>query len=86
LGSGEVWAELAGGEGVQFAEALGEFGGGYAALAAESAQKIVGGGFSFLRVAFGAAGDEIAVGIFAPASQPMTWSRQRVRGVSSVKQ
>jgi hypothetical protein len=66
---GKSWAELAGGEGVQFAEALGEFGGGYAALAAEGAEKIIGGGLSFLRVAFGAAGDEVAVGILSPASQ-----------------
>lgn len=63
------WAELAGGEGVQLAKAIGEFGGGYAALAAEGAEKILGGGLSFLRVAFDAAGNEVAVGIFPPASQ-----------------
>ena len=52
--------ELAGGEG---AEAGGEFGGGQAALAVEAAEKIGDGGFPFLRVAFHAAGDQVAVGI-----------------------
>jgi hypothetical protein len=60
---------LAGGKGVQFAEALGKFGRGYAALTAEGAEKILGGGFSFLGVAFGAAGNEVTVGILSPASQ-----------------
>jgi len=54
-------AELAGGEGVEGAEAGGEFGGGQAALAVEAAEKI-GGGFPFLGVAFHAAGDQVAVG------------------------
>src|SRR6267142_3178229 len=56
-------AELAGGEGVEGAEAGGEFGGGQAALTVEAAEKIVGGLFSFLGVAFHAARDQIAVGI-----------------------
>src|SRR5260370_36965501 len=56
-------AELAGGEGVEVAEADGEFGGGQAALAVEAAEKIGGGGFPFLGVAFHTAGDQVAVGI-----------------------
>src|SRR6267142_230983 len=59
--------ELAGGEGVEGAEAGGEFGGGQAALAVEAAEKIVGRLFSFLGVAFHATGDQVAVGI---APQP----------------
>jgi hypothetical protein len=62
-GRDEDWAELAGGEGFQGAEAGFEFGGGYAALAVEAAEKIFGGRLPLLRVAFGAAGNEIAVGI-----------------------
>src|SRR6266404_6697943 len=60
-------AKLARGEGVEGAEADGEFGGGQAALAVEAAEKIVGGLFPFLGVAFHAAGDQVAVGI---APQP----------------
>src|SRR5882724_4142327 len=56
--------ELAGGEG---AEAGGKFGGGQVALAVEAAEKIVGRLFSFLGIAFHAAGDQVAVGI---APQP----------------
>jgi len=56
-------AELAGGEGVEGAEAGGEFGGGQAALAVEAAEKIIGGLFPFLSVAFHAAGDQVAVGV-----------------------
>ena len=66
-GRGENGAELAGSEGFQGAQAAFEFGGGYAAQAIEGAQKIFGGGCSLLRVAFDAAGNEIAVGI-APAA------------------
>jgi hypothetical protein len=61
--SGQGRAELAGGEGVEGAEAGGEFGSGEAALAVEAAEKIGGGGFPFLRVAFHATGDQVAVGI-----------------------
>ncbi len=64
-GRGENGAELAGSEGFQGAQAAFEFGGGYAAQAIEGAQKIFGGGCSLLRVAFDAAGNEIAVGIAA---------------------
>src|SRR5882724_10196850 len=60
-------AEFAGGEGVEGAEAGGEFGGSQAAVAIEAAEKIVGRLLSLLRVAFHAAGDEVAVGI---AAQP----------------
>jgi hypothetical protein len=60
---------LAGGEQIHSAEAVGKFGGGYAALAAEGAQKIFRCGFSFLGIAFGAAGNEVAVGIAAPAGK-----------------
>jgi hypothetical protein len=41
-------AELAGGEGVEGAEARGKFGGGQAALAVERTEKILGGAFPFL--------------------------------------
>src|SRR5258708_15216108 len=60
-------AELAGGEGVEGAEAGGEFGGGEAALAVEAAEKIIGRFFPFLGVAFHAAGDQISGRIAAPA-------------------
>ena len=69
LRSGEHGTEVARGEDVQSAEAVGKFGGGYAALAAEGAEKIVGGGFAFLSVALGAAGDEVAVGILSSAGE-----------------
>ncbi len=48
--------QLARGEGVQGAEASGEFGGVQVALAVQSAEKIVRWLFSFLGVAFHAAG------------------------------
>jgi len=66
-GRGENGAELAGGEGFQGAQAGIEFGRGQAAQAIEGAQKIFGGAFPLLRVAFDAAGNEIAVGIAASA-------------------
>ena len=66
-GRGEKGAELAGSERVQGAKAGVEFAGGQAALAKKAAQKIFGGRFSLLRVAFDAAGNEIAVGIAASA-------------------
>jgi hypothetical protein len=53
------------GQGVQGAEAGCEFDRRQAALAVEPAEKIPGGAFPFLRVAFRAAGNEIAVGIAA---------------------
>jgi hypothetical protein len=59
--------ELAGGEGVEGAEAAGEFAGVQVAFAVEAAEKIVGGLFSFLRVASYATRDQVAVGI---APQP----------------
>src|SRR5260370_21095535 len=43
-------AELAGGEGVEGAEAGGEFGGGEAALAVQAAEEIIGRFFPFLGV------------------------------------
>jgi hypothetical protein len=52
-------AELAGGEGVEGAEAIGEFGGGQALLAVEAAEKIAGGPFALLRIALDAARDEV---------------------------
>jgi len=66
-GRGENGAELAGGEGFQGAQAGFEFGRGQAAQAIEGPQKILGGAFSLLRVAFDAAGNEIAIGIAASA-------------------
>jgi hypothetical protein len=66
-GRAEDRAKLAGGEGFEGAEARFEFGGGYAALAVESTEKIFGAAFSFLRVALDTAGNEIAAGIGAAA-------------------
>ena len=68
-GGGERGRQLAGGQGIQGAEAAGEFGGGYAALAVEGAQKVFCGRFAFLGVALDAAGDEITVGIAAHAGK-----------------
>jgi len=62
-------AELAASEGVEGAEAGGEFGGGQAALAVEATEKIVGGLLSFLGVTFHATGDQVAVGIAPRAYQ-----------------
>src|SRR5216683_4727723 len=62
-------AELASGEVFQGAEAGGEFGGVQLALAVEAAEKIAGGPFSFLRVAFDATRNQVAVGI-APHLHP----------------
>jgi hypothetical protein len=64
-GRRERRTEFRGGEGVQGAEAAGEFDGRQAALAVEPAEKIPGGALPFLGVAFQAAGNEIAVGIAA---------------------
>jgi hypothetical protein len=55
--------ELAGGEGVEGAEAVVEFGGGQAALAVEPAEKIGGGTLAFERIAFEAAGNQVAIGV-----------------------
>ncbi len=55
--------EFAGGEGVEATETGVEFGGGQAAVAEEPAEKIGGGAFAFQRIAFEAAGDQVAVGI-----------------------
>jgi hypothetical protein len=64
--------ELAGGAGAQ---AGGEFAGVQVALAVEAAEKIVGGLFSFLRVAFYATRDQVAVGIAPKRACGTTWSR-----------
>jgi len=61
-------AKLAGGEGIESAEAAREFGGGQAAQAVEAAEEIGGEPRPFLRVTFHTAGDEIAVGIAAGAN------------------
>ena len=66
-GRAENGAELAGGEGVQGVKTALEFGGRQAALAKKAAKMIIGGGQSLLHVAFGAAGNEIAVGVGASA-------------------
>ena len=60
--SGQGRAELARRLGHPRRGAGGEFGGGEAALAVETAEKIVGGLVAFLGVAFHAAGDQVAVG------------------------
>ena len=57
--------EFAGGEGFEGAEALVHLGGFQAAVAEEPAEKIVGAAFAFQRIAFEAAGNQIAVGIVA---------------------
>jgi hypothetical protein len=57
--------EFAGGEGVEGAETGVEFGGGEAAVAEEPAEKIGGGTFAFERIAFEAAGNQVAVGVAA---------------------
>ena len=57
--------ELAGGEGVEGAEAAGEFASSQLALAEERAEKIFGAAWAFLGVAFPAAGDEVAIRIAA---------------------
>src|SRR5258708_11853800 len=62
-GRQEDGAEFAGGESVQGAQLVFEFDRGNAALAEEAAEKVFGGHFSLLRVAFDAAGNEIAAGV-----------------------
>src|SRR6266478_6563569 len=82
--AGKGRTELAGGEVVEGAEASGEFGGVQVALAVEAAEKIVGGLFSFLRIAFYAARHQVAVGI-APQPRPrhdVVQALHRRRGVT----
>src|SRR5258708_32223894 len=62
-GWGKERRELAGGEGVEGAEAGGEFEGGQATLAVEPAEEIGGGSLPLFRVALEAAGEEVAVGV-----------------------
>jgi hypothetical protein len=57
--------ELAGGKGVEGAEAAGQLGGGQLALTEERAKKIVGAAWALLCVAVPAAGNEVAVRIAA---------------------
>jgi len=64
-GHSERRRELAGGEGVEGAEALGKFSGGQTALTVEPAEEITGGAIPFLRVALQTAGGEVAIGIAA---------------------
>jgi hypothetical protein len=63
-------AELACGEVFQGAKACVELGGGQAPLAVERAQKIRDGTVALARVAFDAAGNQVAVGI---ASEAHAW-------------
>ena len=65
VNGGDRWAELAGDEGVESAKAVGEFGVTQPALAVKPAQKIEGGAFSFLGIAFQTAGNQVAGGIAA---------------------
>ena len=60
--------EFAGGEGVEATETGVEFGGGQAAVAEEPAEKIGGATFAFQRIAFEAAGNQVAVGVAARLS------------------
>ena len=85
-GRGENGAEIAGGEGFQGVQAGVELGRGQAAQAKKAAQKIFGGSFSLLRVAFDAAGNEIAVGIAASTTWGTTWSRTRPRATKRRRQ
>jgi len=62
---GQGRAEVAGGEGVEGAEAFGEVGGGQLTVAEERAEIILGGAGTFPQIAIPAAGDEVAVGIVA---------------------
>jgi hypothetical protein len=57
--------ELAGGEGVEGAETVVEFGRGQASLAVEPAEKIGGGTLAFERIAFEAGGNQVAIGVVA---------------------
>ena len=61
--AGERRGELAGGEGVEGAEAEGEFSVGEAAVAEEPAQEVFSGGLPLFRVAIATTGNEVAVGI-----------------------
>jgi uncharacterized protein YigA (DUF484 family) len=54
------WAQLASSEGVESAEAAREFGVAQAALAVKPAKEVEGGAFSFLRIAFQTARDQVA--------------------------
>jgi hypothetical protein len=80
LGVNRRRAELAGGKGIEGAEAGGEFGGAQTALAVEPAEKVRSRALPLLPIAFQTAGDEIAVGI-APQldARGTTWSRHRTR-------
>lgn len=64
-GRGQRRGELAVGEGVEGAEAAGEFASGQLAFAEERAEEIFGAAWAFLGVAFPAAGDEVAVRVVA---------------------
>ena len=55
--------ELAGGEGVEGAEAGVEFGRGDAALAVEPAEEMGGGALAFEGIAFEAGGNQVAIGV-----------------------
>lgn len=60
--SGESGAELAGNEGVERAEARGELEEGQATLAIQPPEKVGGRHAALMRIAFEAAGDQVAVG------------------------
>jgi hypothetical protein len=64
---GEGGAELAGDEGAESAEAGGELRGGEAVFAIKLTEKVGGGFIALLRIAFEAAGNEVAIGIAAGA-------------------
>lgn len=64
-GGGQRRRQLAGSEGVEGAEAAGEFGGGQLAFTEERAEKVVGAALPFPGIAFQTTRDNIAVGIAA---------------------
>jgi hypothetical protein len=63
--AGQRRRELAGGEGVEGAEAASEFGIAQPALTVKPSQKVDGGAFSFLGIAFQTTRDQVPVGIAA---------------------
>ena len=61
----EAWAEIAGAEGFEGAEARGEPAGGETTFAEEAAQEVCGGLVCFARITLDTAGDKVAIGVAA---------------------
>jgi len=73
--------ELAGSKGVEGAEAGAEFGAGQALLAVEPAKEVGRRALALLRIAFEAAGNQIAVGIVSGADARNDVVRHITKGV-----